>query len=198
MNEFLSLPKNKVCNSEIEINKSRFLGFSKHVDDVDQAKQFVEDIKKQYKDAKHVVYAYIVDGIQKSTDDGEPSGTAGRPILEFLGHLGCNRIAVVVVRYFGGIKLGTGGLLRAYVGSAKQTIENNLLKFKKAQLFEGELDYNEFESLKYEIKQSNARIISVDYGQKVKVRVASFDQKLPKLSFIGEIFEAQGGENANN
>ena len=115
MDSFYSVPTNKIYTSEIEINKSRFLGFAKYADTVQSAQNFVQQIREKFRDARHVVYAYVVDGMQKSSDDGEPSGTAGRPMLGFLQNKNCEHIVVVVVRYFGGIKLGAGGLLRAYL-----------------------------------------------------------------------------------
>ena len=198
MNKFLSLTKNKIFNSEIEINKSRFLGFAKYVETVDQAKSYVLELKKQYRDAKHVVYAYMVDGAQKSTDDGEPTGTAGRPMLEFLGHLGCNNIVVVVVRYFGGIKLGTGGLLRAYVGTAQKTIEGNLKNYERAKLFEGEFSYADFEIFKRNLRGKNAKIVSTQFSENVKIELVSFDEQFEKLNYVGDVFETLEDGNGNN
>lgn len=199
MNKFLSLTKNKIFNSEIEINKSRFLGFAKYVESVEQAKSFIQELKKQYHDARHVVYAYVVEGTQKSTDDGEPTGTAGRPILEFLGHLGCNNIVVVVVRYFGGIKLGTGGVLRAYVGSARETVENNLKNYQKAKLFEGKFSYADFESFKQELRGKNVKIVSTEFLEDVRVSVVSFGEaNLEKLHYVGDVFEALEVSDGNN
>ena len=80
MDSFYSVPTNKIYTSEIEINKSRFLGFAKYADTVQSAQNFVQQIREKFRDARHVVYAYVVDGMQKSSDDGEPSGTAGRPM----------------------------------------------------------------------------------------------------------------------
>ena len=199
MNQFFSLPKNKVFTSEIEINKSRFLGYAKFVSTAEEAKQFVNEIKQKHNDAKHVVYAYVVNGFQKSSDDGEPSGTAGRPVLEFLLHNECNCVVLAVVRYFGGIKLGTGGLVRAYVGSAKQTIERRLIKFEKTQLCRVFLAYDEYKNFLNAIKNKKIKIIETKFLEKVEVLFVCFEEfSFNKMEISEEVFENYGGENDNN
>ncbi len=105
--------KNNTTN-KIEINKSIFITELIKVKDIDKIKEIMEDIKKKYKDATHYCYAYIIDDNKKSSDDGEPGGTAGVPIMDTLNKKELNYILCVVIRYFGGIKLGAGGLIRAY------------------------------------------------------------------------------------
>ncbi|NHN32911.1 YigZ family protein [Paenibacillus agricola] len=108
-------------SDEIIIKKSRFIGHAKPVATEEEAARFIESIKQQHKTATHNCSAYMVgqrDEIQKQSDDGEPSGTAGRPIMEVIKHQGLKNIAVVVTRYFGGIMLGAGGLVRAYTDAA--------------------------------------------------------------------------------
>lgn len=108
------------------INKSRFIGYAKPVESEEEAIQFVDEIKKKHKDATHNVPVYLVGEkfeVQRYSDDGEPSGTAGVPVLSMLKNEGITNIAVVVTRYFGGIKLGTGGLVRAYTHAAKIAVE---------------------------------------------------------------------------
>jgi uncharacterized YigZ family protein len=110
--------------TEIIIQKSRFICRAKRVESEEEAVQFVHDISKQHWDATHNCYAYLVtDLIQKSSDDGEPAGTAGRPILEVIHAKELLYTAIVVTRYFGGIKLGAGGLIRAYSQGAAAAIE---------------------------------------------------------------------------
>lgn len=199
MDEFLSLKKDIIYTSEIEINKSRFLGFSKYIETVEDAKNFVQKIKKDYCDARHVVYSYIVDGMVKSTDDGEPSGTAGRPILEFLLHKNCNHLVLVVVRYFGGVKLGTGGLLRAYQGSAKQTIEENLILYKRAKMYSGLFDYNQFKEVSQSLKNRSIKVLKTVYGEKIEFEVVCFDDTpILNMNYVCDVFESLGGENENN
>ncbi|SEC05490.1 YigZ family protein [Paenibacillus sp. GP183] len=107
--------------SEIVIKKSRFIGHVKPIQSEEEAAAFIEMIKKEHTSAAHNCSAYVVgerDQIQKHSDDGEPSGTAGKPIMEVIKHQGLKNVAVVVTRYFGGILLGAGGLIRAYTDGA--------------------------------------------------------------------------------
>ena len=108
--------------SEIIINKSKFISIITKVENIDEVKDKLKEIKKKYKNATHYCYAYIINGYQKCSDDKEPSGTAGIPILNILKVNELNYILCVVVRYFGGIKLGAGGLVRAYSSSVKEVI----------------------------------------------------------------------------
>lgn len=124
MKSFLSI-KHDLTN-EIVIEKSRFICTLKRVRNEDEAKSFVSSVKAKYPDATHNCYAYIADEgafFIKFSDDGEPQGTAGIPMLETLKNKGLKQVAVVVTRYFGGIKLGTGGLARAYADCVKRAID---------------------------------------------------------------------------
>lgn len=108
------------------INKSKFIGYVKPIETVEEAQAFIETIKKKHWDANHNVPVYVLGDkfqVQKYSDDGEPSGTAGVPILNILKNEGITNVVVVVTRYFGGVKLGTGGLVRAYSHSAKLALE---------------------------------------------------------------------------
>lgn len=111
---------------EIVIRKSRFIGHARPVASEEEAVQFIEAIKKEHWNATHNCSAYMIgerDECQKQSDDGEPSGTAGKPILEVIKHRGLKNVAVVVTRYFGGIMLGAGGLIRAYTDGAVAGLE---------------------------------------------------------------------------
>ncbi len=111
---------------EIIIEKSTFIGYAKPVTCEEEALAFIQEIKKKHRDATHNVPAYVLgehNDIQRCNDDGEPSGTAGVPVLEVLKKEDVRDVAVVVTRYFGGIKLGTGGLVRAYTKGAKIALE---------------------------------------------------------------------------
>ncbi|MEB3100991.1 YigZ family protein [Ferviditalea candida] len=113
-------------SSEIVIKKSRFIGHAKPAASEEEALEFIEEIRKKHWDATHNCFAYMIgerDQIQKQSDDGEPSGTAGKPILEVIRHQGMKNIAVVVTRYFGGTMLGAGGLIRAYTDGAAAGIQ---------------------------------------------------------------------------
>lgn len=107
---------------EVIINKSRFIGYSKPITSEDEAIDFIEGIKAKHKDATHNVYAYVYgedSNTQRFSDDGEPSGTAGIPALEVIKKENLRNVVVVITRYFGGVKLGGGGLIRAYTKGAK-------------------------------------------------------------------------------
>ena len=122
---------NQTFTNEIIIEKSKFIGIIKPLNNKDDVKNILNEIKKEYPKATHYCYGYIVNGLQKSNDDGEPSSTAGKPILETLLKNDLFNVILIVVRYFGGIKLGAGGLTRAYVDSASQTIKKSILLTKK-------------------------------------------------------------------
>lgn len=120
----------KMGEDEISIKKSRFIGYAMPVETEDKAIKFIEEIKTKHRDATHNVYAYVLGGdnnIQRYSDDGEPSGTAGIPALEVIKKEDLRNIAVVVTRYFGGKKLGTGGLIRAYTKGAKIGLEAGII-----------------------------------------------------------------------
>ncbi|CAM3485693.1 YigZ family protein [Marinicrinis lubricantis] len=111
---------------EIVIKKSRFIGHAKPVQNEEEALEFIEQIRKEHWSATHNCYAYSIgeqDQIQRQSDDGEPSGTAGKPILEVIKHQGIKNTAIVVTRYFGGIMLGAGGLIRAYTDGAVAALD---------------------------------------------------------------------------
>lgn len=113
--------KEEVIN-EIIINKSKFITVLTNINDINKIKEKLEDIKKTYKDATHYCYAYIINNHEKCSDNGEPSGTAGMPILNVLKQNNLTNILCVVIRYFGGIKLGASGLIRAYSTSASEAL----------------------------------------------------------------------------
>ncbi len=119
---YIRIERNETC--EITEKKSRFIAYLAYVTTEEDAQNFVAQIKKKHYDARHNVYAYILNsGGKKYSDDGEPSKTAGYPILEMLENEGVTDVVCVVTRYFGGTLLGTGGLIRAYTKSAKDCLE---------------------------------------------------------------------------
>ena len=121
--------KNNTQN-EIIIKNSKFICYQYKVKDLDEIYNILNNIKEEHKDATHHCYAYILDNIKKSSDDGEPSRTAGFPILKVLENNNLNNILAIVIRYFGGIKLGAGGLVRAYTKSVTNTLtEDNIISF---------------------------------------------------------------------
>ena len=121
---------NEKSENEIIINKSRFIGFSAPINSEEEALKFIEEIKTRHRDATHNVYAYCIgenSNIQRFSDDGEPTGTAGIPALEVLKKEDLRNVVVVITRYFGGIKLGSGGLIRAYTKGAKIAVDAGLI-----------------------------------------------------------------------
>lgn len=112
-----------MIENEIIIKKSKFITKLYEIDNTNCINEIIDDLKKEYKKATHICYAYIVNGQEKAVDDGEPSGTAGRPILNVLQKRKENNKLIVVIRYFGGIKLGAGGLVRAYTKSASEILK---------------------------------------------------------------------------
>ena len=113
--------------NEIIIEKSRFITYLFNVHTVDEVKEILSDLKKKYVDATHIVYAFIIDTDSRSNDNGEPKGTAGIPTLEVLRKENLTNILAVTVRYFGGIKLGAGGLLRAYTRGVSEALKLSTL-----------------------------------------------------------------------
>ena len=107
---------------EYIVKKSKFIALSYEIESKDDVKKHLENIKKEHSSARHIVYAYLLDNSAGMSDDGEPSGTAGKPIFNLINIKKKTNILVIVVRYFGGKKLGAGGLIRAYVSAAKEVI----------------------------------------------------------------------------
>ena len=130
------------CEYEYIVSKSRFLGFCRRVETADVATEFLSQLRKKYRDATHVCYAFTASDSSRSSDDGEPSGTAGVPIMESITSAGLNETLVAVVRYFGGIKLGTGGLSRAYSYTAMETLsQSKKLEVADCEVYRVSFDY---------------------------------------------------------
>ncbi|MBW1605967.1 YigZ family protein [Lactobacillus sp. Sy-1] len=162
--------------NEIIIKKSRFIGSVKRVKTEEEAKAFVDQITEENKSATHNCYAYMVgqdDHIQRKSDNGEPSGTAGLPILDAIKLKQLHDVAVVVTRYFGGIKLGAGGLIRAYSNATTEAINHigvveRILQTKISI----QIEYSLLEQLKYFLNLEAVYIDDIQYGADVDVIVA--------------------------
>ncbi len=156
---------------EYEEKKSRFIATLKPVTSEEDAAAFIAEIKKKYWDARHNCSAYIIGKrgeITRCSDDGEPSGTAGRPMLEVLTGSGVTNAAVVVTRYFGGTLLGTGGLVRAYTQAVKAGLENSVIGIVKEGVeLEVIADYNDAEKVKYLLSQKNIEPAKTEYSADV-------------------------------
>ena len=146
--------KENITN-KIEINKSIFITELVKIKDKEEINKYLDSIKNKYKDATHYCYAYIIDDLKKSSDDGEPGGTAGVPIMDTLNKAQLNNILCVVIRYFGGIKLGAGGLVRAY----RKSVSEALSKATFIELIKGyeiiiEISYDKQKDLEYILKDN--------------------------------------------
>jgi len=171
------VPRDKQ-ESEIEIKRSRFLAFIKHTKGSEQAKAYIHELKTAYPDARHHCYAFISGSPSDSnrygfSDDGEPSGTAGMPIFTHLKHSGLGEVTIVVVRYFGGTKLGTGGLARAYGEAAKQVLMNlPTSQHVTMEELNIELSFAQEAQIRKKIEDAGGTIVNAEYSQLVRLRIS--------------------------
>ena len=180
-------PVDTVCE-EIEIKKSRFISWAKKVLSRQDAMDFVLELKAQYPDARHVCWGYLIGDPNNSTnsgcnDDGEPSGTAGKPILSQINYSNIGNVVVVTVRYFGGIRLGAGGLVRAYRESAQKALQ--ALKTQEyTPLIEVTLlcSFNEENHLRRLVESLYGQIIDAQYKTEVALTVKIPEKTKIKLS----------------
>lgn len=156
--------------AEYEDRKSRFIANVYPVETEEKALEFLNAVKKKYSDARHNVYAYVVreNNIQRYSDDGEPSGTAGMPVLDAIRKRGLTDMIVVVTRYFGGTLLGTGGLVHAYGKSASEGIENAIPVTRKlCDIYSVTADYTLAGKIEYSLKESEYIIEDIAYTDAV-------------------------------
>lgn len=159
---------------ELVEKKSRFICAVRAVHSEEEAAAFIEERKKKHWDARHNCSAFILDQgrMTRSSDDGEPSGTAGRPMLEVLQREGLTDVCVVVTRYFGGILLGTGGLVRAYQGAVKEGLAGCVLaQQKEGILYQVQTDYNGFGKVQYMLETEQIPCQKIDYADNVTLWV---------------------------
>jgi len=150
----------------IIIKKSKFITKLYKINDTEEINNILDKLKKEYKDSTHICYAYILNGLEKCSDDGEPSGTAGLPILNILKKNNLTNILAVVIRYFGGIKLGAGGLVRAYSNSVNDTLKlTNIIELEEGYLVELEFSYDQVKLVDYML--NNKTIISKEYNDNI-------------------------------
>lgn len=180
---------------EIVEKKSRFIAHVQAVDSVEEAQEFIEAVKKKYWDARHNCSAFSVgemNPLTRCSDDGEPGGTAGKPILEVIQGSGIRNIVIVVARYFGGTLLGTGGLVRAYTEAAKAGIENAVIIEKipatRMKLF---TEYTDLGKIQYILAQNQVTVENTEYTDKVEIR-ALFPEK-EKKALCRALTEGTGG-----
>lgn len=175
------------CQFELEIKKSRFIAWAKKVGDRTEAMAFLAKAREAYPDARHHCWAYQVGNPRSPTnagmsDDGEPSGTAGKPILNVLQHKGIGDVMVVVIRYFGGIKLGAGGLVRAYSGACEKVMSQLPVVEALVEVESTvEVDFANEQLVRHWLSQNDGRVVSVEYGQTVQMTVAVEQQSASLL-----------------
>ena len=168
-------PSTGEVSAEIEIKRSRFIALVQRTGDEEEARSFINDVTSRYPDARHHCTAYILQQdqalpIERSNDDGEPSGTAGQPILEVLRGTEMRDVTVVVVRYFGGVKLGTGGLVRAYQDATKKALEQvKRVRRTPLWLYTVHAEHAEAGKWEAELRGEGVEIISTEFGADVEM-----------------------------
>lgn len=197
---------------EFSLKKSRFIASVFSIDSEEAAMAYIEETRKRFWDATHNCFAYVVgtnNEIQRCSDDGEPSGTAGRPILDVILGEKIHNAAIVVTRYFGGTLLGTGGLVRAYSHATKEGINNSIIVNKShGKKFSIELDYVGIGKLQYIVNQMELMMFETEYTDRVKAVVLSpyekattFENKITeatsgtaKIEFLGDVYYGKVNE----
>lgn len=175
-------------NTSVQIveKKSKFIANIYYVQSQEEVENILKEIRKKYYDARHNCYAYSIltnNGIvNKMSDDGEPSGTAGAPMLNIITKNELTNILVVVTRYFGGILLGTGGLVKAYSEATMQALEKATIVNEEIG-YEVEITvlYNEWEKVKYYLEKSNILIIDVKYNEKIVSKIEVTEEEKNKI-----------------
>ena len=173
------------ASDEIIIEKSRFIGHSFHVEDVDQAEAIIKDTKKKYYDATHNCFAYILNedmSIVKANDDGEPSSTAGVPMLEIMKKSNITNTLIIATRYFGGIKLGASGLIRAYAKTAQIALKANRIVSKKVfTKIVLKIDYSQIGKIQKFLETKQIIYDTPNFTDKVEIVMYETDEKIIEL-----------------
>jgi len=174
---------------EETIKKSRFIGILIPCQTESEAIQQLNQLQQQYPDASHLVFAYRIKSpkgiITRFHDAGEPSGTAGKPVFQHLAGKDLINLLCVVVRYFGGVKLGAGGLTRAYSNTAKKVIEaSNISEYIEYSSIKLELDYKELQNFEYQLKKLDGLITQQDFSEKVSLIIKLPEENMAKLAKV--------------
>lgn len=182
---------------EFEEKKSIFIGQAKRVYSEDEAKKFIDSIRQSEKEARHNVYAYIIGenrGIQRYSDDGEPQGTGGVPVLEVIKKNNITDVAVVVTRYFGGILLGKGGLVRAYSKAAAMAVtKGEIVEKVLGCSIDITIDYDLLGKLQYSFEQKQWFIENIEYTDKVMLSIYCQENNIP--SVVSEVENITSGRS---
>ena len=177
------------CTNTIVIEKSRFITYLEYCENEEQYKEYLKTIKKKHYDATHVCSAFLGKGTRRSSDDGEPSGTAGVPMLSCLDKHGMENTAAFVVRYFGGIKLGAGGLIRAYSSSVSEAIKQaDLVEDRIFNQYTITLNYETANRIDY-LLNKECEEVETEYSENVKYTFLTNDEKV--LNRIEELTSGQ-------
>ena len=167
-------------NYQIEIKNSKFIGCLFKINSKEEVTQLLETVKNTYKDATHYCYAYVLEDSHKTSDDGEPGGTAGMPILNVLQSNNLINVLAVVIRYFGGIKLGAGGLVRAYSKCVKETLDHNeIIMLEKGINVIIYFSYQNVKDIDYLLK--NEIINDKEYNELIKYNINISEEKLLEI-----------------
>lgn len=175
---------------ELIINKSRFIGYAAPCSSENEALSFLQNIRDEHKTATHHCYAYIIGencGIMRYSDDGEPGGTAGLPIMDVMRTKSIVNCCIVVVRYFGGTLLGTGGLVRAYTQSAQAALAaSGIVRMEKTSFYRCTLPYSAWDRFRYAADHLPVKLENIEYGSSICFRLALRSSEsqslLPRLS----------------
>lgn len=175
----------EISSAEIVEKKSKFIANIFYVESIEDVENKLKEIRKKYYDAKHNCFAFRLDkdNISRFSDDGEPSGTAGSPMLNILEGRNLSNVLVVVTRYFGGILLGTGGLVRAYSDATIKAIENaNIVSKVFGNVVNIEVEYKDLDNFKYYLKNENINIEDISYVEKIIIKIELTDEELKKIN----------------
>lgn len=169
MNEYLTI--NKQSRSELVVERSRFIAVLAHVETEEEAMEFISSKRSEHYDARHNVYAYrLSNGTARFSDDGEPHSTAGKPIMDVLTGAGLFNVVAVVTRYFGGVLLGTGGLVRAYSSSIKNAVDAaEIVRMTECAFLNINCDYSYLEPVRTYLESNNCKISEIQYEDTVKI-----------------------------
>ena len=170
---------------EAQITKDRsiFIAILFHVTSIENVKQYLEAAREDFPKAKHYCYAYVIDDKEKCSDDGEPSKTAGRPLLELLKKKNLNETLIVVVRYFGGVLLGASRLMSTYIEAGVNVIDHaDIVEIAERYIYHASLTYSEFDTLKRLIKREDFSLENLIYGDKIDVDILCKEDDASKLT----------------
>lgn len=170
----------KTVTNEIIINKSRFITVILPVKSIDEINNYLKQIKEEYKGATHYCYAYILNSISRCSDDGEPSKTAGYPMLNVLTNQNLNNVLAICIRYFGGIKLGAGGLVRAYSNSVSECLKTaEIISLVEGIELSFSFNYEDIKQIDYLIK--NYKVINKEYNELITYTIIIIKQDFEEL-----------------